>query len=134
MGVLEILEIIIKLFIAGSIVNVWVFNKDDVSRWRGGNADTLEDEFGLYGLSKTTMYIVGTIKVLLAALLIMSILLPIVEWPAAIGMGIMMLGAIYMHISVGDDFIKSAPAGLFLILCFVIIAIPSPADIVDVLL
>ena len=42
--------------------------------------------------------------------------------PAAIGMAILMLGAIAMHIKVGDALMKSAPASAVLVLSLVVAA------------
>jgi len=60
------------------------------------------------------MYAVGTLKVLCAIGLLASIWYPDLVAPSAIGMAVLMLGAIGMHIKVKDPLKKSFPAFSFL--------------------
>ena len=92
------------------ILNVWFnrFNKD--TGYRGGDATNMKEEFEEYGLSETTMYAVGAAKVSLAALLLVGHAEPRVVRPAAIGLAAFMLGAIGMHIKVGDPVKRYLPA------------------------
>jgi hypothetical protein len=113
--------IAIKIVIFISIINVWFFRYGRPTPWRAGKATSMKDEFKAYGLSETMMYLVGGLKVLFAFLLVLSIWYEIFAIPAAAGMGIMMLGAIIMHIKVKDPLKKSFPAFSFLVLSSVII-------------
>jgi hypothetical protein len=113
--------IAIKIFIFVSIINVWFFRFGKPSPWRAGSAASMKDEFKAYGLSETVMYVVGGIKVFFAILLVLSIQFEILAVPAAAGMGIMMLGAIFMHLKVKDPIKKSFPAFSFLVLSALII-------------
>ncbi len=92
------------------ILNVWFkrFNKD--TGYRGGNATNMKEEFEEYGLSTTTMYAVGAAKVSLAGLMIAGLVAPRVSRPASIGLATFMLGAIGMHIKVGDPVKRYLPA------------------------
>jgi len=92
------------------IMNVWFnrFNKD--TGYRGGNATNMKEEFEAYGLSETTMYAVGAAKVSLAGLMLVGIAVPRVTRPASIGLATLMLGAIGMHIKVGDPVKRYLPA------------------------
>ena len=92
------------------ILNVWFnrFNRD--TGYRGGDATNMKEEFEEYGLSETTMYAVGAAKVSLAALLLVGHAEPRVVRPAAIGLAAFMLGAIGMHIKVGDPVKRYLPA------------------------
>ncbi len=120
---MEYVSIILKCIVGLSILNVWLLRKGQSSPWRGGNADSLKQEFQHYGLSETAMNVVGTIKCLLALGLLASIFLPVLEFYSALGIAIMMAGAIGMHLKVGDALKKSFPAFLFLVLSILIILI-----------
>jgi hypothetical protein len=92
------------------ILNVWFnrFNKD--TGYRGGDATNMKEEFEEYGLSETTMYAVGAAKVSLAGLLLAGHAAPRLVRPASIGLAAFMLGAIGMHIKVGDPVKRYLPA------------------------
>lgn len=92
------------------ILNVWTnrFNKD--TGYRGGDATNMKEEFAEYGLSETTMYAVGAAKVSLASLMLAGHAVPRVTRPASIGLALFMLGAIGMHIKVGDSVKRYLPA------------------------
>jgi uncharacterized membrane protein YphA (DoxX/SURF4 family) len=79
------------------------------------------EEFKAYGLPEAMVYVVGFIKVSLAIMLIVGIWKESLVNPAAIGMGLMMLGAIIMHIKIKDTFKQTLPAVIFLILCVLIV-------------
>ncbi len=107
------MKIIGKIGQAGSaiwILNVWFnrFNKD--TGYRGGNATNMKEEFEEYGLSETTMYAVGAAKVSLAGLMLAGLVAPRVTRPASIGLAAFMVGAIGMHIKVGDSVKRYLPA------------------------
>ncbi|AZQ44379.1 DoxX family protein [Nonlabens ponticola] len=113
---LEILEIIFKLIVGLSILNVWLINRNKNSQFRAQDATNMREEFAVYGLSKSMMIIVGTIKCFCAVLLLISIFYPSVEWVGAAGIVLLMAVAISMHFKVGDPIKKSFPAALFLVL------------------
>lgn len=88
--------------------------------WRGGNAQTIMEEFKVYGLSETMCFIVGFLKVILAIFLLAAIWIPVLKQPAAIGLAAFLLGSIVMHFKIKDPLFKSFPAALFLTLCLLI--------------
>ncbi len=92
------------------ILNVWFnrFNKD--TGYRGGDAKNMKEEFEVYGLSENTMYAVGAAKVGLAGLMLAGHAEPRLVRPASAGLAILMLGAISMHIKVGDPVKRYVPA------------------------
>lgn len=114
---MNILVIIAQIIIAFGILNVWLLRFGKPSPWRGGEAQSMEAEFAVYGLSKNIMYGVGFLKVLFAAALLLGIWLPVLTIPAAVGMAVLMLGAVAMHFRAGDPPKKSLPAGSVLVLC-----------------
>lgn len=117
---MDYLIIALKAIVGLSILNVWLvqYNKD--TRWRGGNATTIVEEFEAYGLPVWSVYVAGLIKVVLSLLLIASIWYPALQVPAALGLAAMLTGSILMHFKISDPLIKSFPAALFLVMCLVI--------------
>lgn len=120
---MEYVSIILKLIVGLSILNVWLLRKEQSSQWRGGNASSLKEEFQNYGLSESTMKLVGIVKCLLALGLLVSIFVPVLELYSAMGIALMMAGAIIMHVKIGDAIKKSFPAFLFLAISVVLIFI-----------
>ena len=117
---MEYLEIAIKIIISGSILNVWLLRFGKPSKWRGGQAQSMKEEFAVYGLPMWFMNVIGGLKVILALLLLVSIWMPTLETAAAYGIAVLMLGAVGMHIKVGDPLAKSLPAFSFLILSLMV--------------
>lgn len=58
---------------------------------------------------------------LCAAALIIGVWVPVVVKPAAGLLALLMLGAVAMHIRVGDPPAKSAPAATVLVMCLLVI-------------
>ena len=116
------LDIALKVAIFLTIINVWFFRFNKPTRYRGGDAKSMKEEFEVYGISNAAMYIVGAIKVALATLLLISIWYPELSIPVASGMAIFMLGAIVMHFKANDPSIRSFPA-LTLLICSILIVV-----------
>ena len=117
---MEYLMIALKLIVGLSILNVWLVRTKKSTPWRGGDANNIEEEFMAYGLPVWFMWTIGALKVTLAVLLLISIFYPQVEPIAAFGIAFLMLGAVSMHIKIGDPLKKSFPAFTFLVLSLVI--------------
>ncbi|MDQ3198216.1 MAG: DoxX family protein [Verrucomicrobiota bacterium] len=115
------LRIALQLFVALGVLNVWLLRANNPSAYRGGNARNLHEEFPAYGLPAWSMYLVGAIKILLALALIVGMWFPLLVRPAAIGMGLMMLGAVAMHLKIKDPLHKSLPAAGIAFLCALIV-------------
>ncbi len=114
------LIIVCQIIVGLSILNVWLIQNKKETKWRGGNAKTIIEEFKVYGLSETMCYVVGFLKVTLAILLLIGIWVPVLTQPAALGLAALLLGSIVMHFKIKDPLFKSFPAALFLTLCLVI--------------
>lgn len=117
---MEFLIITLKLIVGLSILNVWLVRLNKSTPWRGGDAANIVEEFKNYGLPIWFMWVIGSLKVILALLLLVSIFYPQVEAIAAYGISILMLGAVSMHIKIGDPLKKSLPAFTFLVISLVI--------------
>jgi len=120
---MEYVIIGIKIFIFVSIINVWFVRFNKSTSWRGGEASSMKEEFKNYGLSETMMYLVGGLKVLSALALLISIWMPVLTFPAAALMALLMAGAISMHIKINDPLRSSFPAFSFLVLSLVLLAV-----------
>lgn len=117
---MENIIIILQVIVGLSILNVWLIQNKKPTRWRGGDATTIIEEFAVYGLPSWSVYVVGALKVILAILLLVGIWYPALRFPAAAGLAILLFGSVAMHIKIGDPLIKSLPAGLFLAMCLII--------------
>lgn len=107
---METITIALQIIIALGIFNVWILRFDKASSWRGGDAKNMKEEFKVYGLPSWFVGVVGFLKVLFALMLIVGLWLPSIVQPAAIGIAVLMLGAIIMHVKVKDPITKSLPA------------------------
>lgn len=120
---METLQIILQVVIALGIFNVWFLRFNQKSAWRGGDATTMKEEFAAYGLPKEFMYLIGFLKVTFAILLLVGIAVPSLVAPAAIGIAILMSGAVAMHLKIGDPPKRSVPSALMLLMCLVVATI-----------
>ena len=111
----KVLSVIVGL----TVINVWLFRSGKSTSYRGGDASNLMEEFEVYGLGDYFMTI-GIIKVSLAVLLLLSIYFNKLKLISSLGIAIMMLVAVYMHFSVGDELVKSMPASVMLASCLII--------------
>ena len=114
MEIQEYIIIALKLIVGLSILKVWLIQPNKPSKWRGGDATTITEEFSVYGLSKTFYYIVFAVKVGLAILLLVSIKYDIFSLYSSIGLAALLGGSIAMHLKVKDALFKSFPAFLFM--------------------
>ncbi len=113
---IEYVVIVLKVIVGLSILNVWLIQPNKATRWRGGNAKTIVEEFEVYGLSKTFCYVIGFLKVGLALLLLASIKFEDVTGYASSGLALLLFGSIIMHIRIKDPLYKSFPAFLLLLM------------------
>lgn len=114
------LLIALKLVVALGILNVWLLRSGKATAYRGKEAKTLREEFAVYGLPSPVFYVIGFLKVSFAIALLVSLWMPSVAQPAAIGMGALMLGAFVMHLKVKDPLSKALPSLAVLAMCLAI--------------
>ena len=112
--------IIIQIIIALGILNVWILRYGKATSWRGGDAQNMKQEFQVYGLPGWSVGVIGVLKLLFAAALIVGIWVPAVVMPAAIGLAVLMLGAVIMHFKVKDPLQRSLPAFTMLVLSLIV--------------
>ena len=116
---MKVLSKILSVVVGLTVINVWLFRSNRSTSYRGGDAASLMEEFQVYGLEDYFL-IIGIIKVSLAIMLLLSLYFKKLSFFASSGIGIMMLVAIYMHVNVGDELIKSMPASVMLASCLII--------------
>jgi uncharacterized membrane protein YphA (DoxX/SURF4 family) len=119
---MEVLVTVLQLLVALGLLNVWLVRFGKPSAWRGAGAASMRDEFAAYGLPPWFMWLVGFLKVTFAVLLIVGIWVPPLTRPVAIGVAILMLGAVLMHFNVRDPLPRSVPALTMLVLSLVVVA------------
>jgi hypothetical protein len=118
---MQLIKLILQVVIALGIFNVWFLRFNQRSAWRGASAANLKAEFAAYGLPTAALYLVGFLKVLCALLLLAAIWIPAAAQPAASLIALLMLGAIAMHVKIGDPIKKSLPAATLLVLSLLVV-------------
>lgn len=117
---METIRLVIQVIIALGIYNVWLVRSGKATDWRGGTSKSLREEFEVYGLPSWAMGTVGFLKLIFATLLLVGIWYAPVVRPAALGMLILMIGAISMHVKVGDPAKRSLPAFTMFVLSAIV--------------
>ena len=116
---MKVLSKILSVVVGLTVINVWLFRSNRSTSYRGGDANNLLEEFQVYGLEDYFL-IIGIVKVSLAIMLLLSLYFKKLSFFASLGIGFMMLVAVYMHVNVGDELIKSMPASVMLASCLII--------------
>ncbi len=117
---MEWIVIACQLAIALGLLNVWLLRTGKPTPWRGGDAKNMREEFAVYGLSPGFMQVIGFLKITLAFSLILGLWVHVVTRPAAIGVAVLMMGAVAMHIKVKDPVSRSLPAFTLLVLSILV--------------
>ena len=118
-SVANFLQVIVGL----GLLNVWLVRSRSNTLYRGGTAGTLRDEFSAYGLPGFVYYPVGALKIGSAIILIAGVWMVLPVRAAAGLVAALMVGALAMHLKVGDPLMKSLPAALMLAMSAAIVAL-----------
>lgn len=113
LSILSALQLIVGL----GLLNVWLVRAGSSTAYRGGDAATLKKEFATYGLPDVLFYIVGVLKVGAGLVLLAGLFIDAPVRAAASVVAVLMLGALAMHVKVGDPPKRSVPAVLMLAMC-----------------
>jgi len=114
---------LLQLIVGLGLFNVWLVRGRSATSYRGGAAQTLQEEFATYGLPGFAFYLVGALKIGAALVLIAGVWIALPVRAAAGLVAALMIGAIAMHFKVGDPLMKSLPAALMLALSAAIVAL-----------
>lgn len=109
-----------QLIVAATVISVWTLRYNQATAWRGGEAESMPEEFQTYGLSDGMLTLTRITKLTLAAMLIAGIWMTDLAAIAAVGMAGLMVVAVAMHVKVGDSIRKSVPALTMLVLCLIV--------------
>ncbi len=112
---------ILQLIVGLGLLNVWLLRPKSTTGYRGGEARSLREEFEVYGLPGFAFYVVGGLKIVAGVVLIAGIWAPLPVRLAAGVVAALMVGALVMHVKVGDPAKKSVPAALMLLLSAAIV-------------
>ncbi|MDG1499041.1 MAG: DoxX family protein [Planctomycetota bacterium] len=113
----------LQVVLALGLLNVWLLRSLKPTRYRGGDSVTLKQEFSAYGLPTWFFYLVGTLKIGSALMLLLGFWFPALIQPAALTILGLMVGALAMHIRVKDPLLRSVPALSMLIMCTVLVTL-----------
>ena len=101
---------VLQLVVGLGLLNVWVVRSRSATAYRGGDATSLREEFAVYGLPASAFPVVGVLKVGAALVLIAGVWLDLPVQVAAAVVAALMVGAIAMHVKVGDPAKRALPA------------------------
>ena len=106
----HLISSILQVIVGLGLLNVWLVRARSATAYRGGEAQSLREEFAVYGLPEWTFYLVGGLKIVAGVLFIVGIWVPgLVRLPAAV-VAALMVGALAMHAKAKDPVSKFLPA------------------------
>lgn len=114
---------VLQLVVGLGLLNVWLLRPTSPTSYRGGEARSLREEFEVYGLPGFAFYVVGGLKIVAGVVLIVGIWAPLPVQLAAGVVAALMVGALVMHVKVGDPAKKSVPAAIMLVLSLAIVVL-----------
>ena len=115
----------LQLIVGLGLLNVWLVRPRSATAYRGGEASSLQEEFAVYGLPSAAFYIVGALKISAAVVLIAGVWTTLPVRIAAGVIAALMVGALGMHLKVGDPVKKAVPAGTMLLLSATIVLLSA---------
>jgi hypothetical protein len=117
---------VLQLIVGLGLLNVWLVRPRSETAYRGGAAASLREEFAVYGLPGFAFPIVGALKVASAIILIVGVWVPrLPVTVAAAVIAALMVGAVAMHLKVGDPAKRSLPAALMLVMSSAIVLLTA---------
>ncbi len=108
---------LLQLAVGLGLLNVWLVRAGSATGYRGGDAKTLREEFRAYGLPDIAFYVVGGLKIGAGVVLVAGVWMDVPVRLAAGVVALLMVGALAMHLKVGDPLKRSLPAALMLLMC-----------------
>ena len=106
---------IIRCGVAVVLLSVWTWRFNRPTLFRTKQAKNMREEFKVYGLSKTTMYLVGFFKICISICFLTGHWVPFLIRPAAVLLaGLMSMAVIYHLKTQRNKLFKALPAYLVL--------------------
>tara|TARA_A100001015_G_C14470455_1_gene511543 strand:+ start:106 stop:489 length:384 start_codon:yes stop_codon:yes gene_type:complete len=107
--------LVFKAFIAIAIIYAWTYSYNKPSKFRGGDAQNMVEEFAVYGFPAWVVTLVRVVKLSLAVSLLLGYAFPVLVKPTALALTFIMLVAVLMHLKIRrDSLFKAIPAYLLL--------------------
>ena len=122
---MDTIQHLLQMIAGLGIINVWLLRYNQGTAYRGGAAADMKAEFANYGLPNWSVYLIGGLKITAALALILGIYFDPLIIPFASLLGLLIVGALLMHLKVKDPFKKSIPALVMLALCIGIIVLAA---------
>jgi hypothetical protein len=107
---MDALQTVLQIIVSLGLLNVWLLRRGKKTPFRGKGADNMRAEFEAYGLPIWFMWLIGALKLGVAASLLAGIWIPALVQPAALVLIVLMLGAFVMHLKVKDPLMAGVPA------------------------
>lgn len=119
----RIVASVLQLIIGIGLLNVWLVRRQASTSYRGGSAQSLQEEFAAYGLPVAMFYVVGALKIVSGIVLIAGVWFRLPVALAAAVVAVLMVGALAMHMKVKDPVVKTVPAVVMLVLCVALLIV-----------
>ena len=117
-----IASFVFKGAISFGIIYAWTIGYNRPSKFRGGNARNMKEEFAVYGFPDWLLPVTRVVKLSLAVCLLFGYFFPIVVKPVAFLLAPIMFVAVMMHLKkYRDPLVKALPA--YLIFSFILFLI-----------
>lgn len=114
----------LQLVVGLGLLNVWLVRAGSATDYRGGESTSLRKEFQAYGLPDLVFYAVGALKIVSALVLVAGLWVSVPVKPAAGTIALLMVGALAMHMKVGDPPMRFLPAATILLMTAGIVLLP----------
>ncbi|NNF29610.1 MAG: DoxX family protein [Gemmatimonadetes bacterium] len=112
LSILSLLQLVVGL----GLLNVWLLRAGSATEYRGRDSKTLKEEFQAYGLPDLAFYVVGALKIGAGIILLAGLWFDLPVRLAGGVVALLMVGALAMHMKVGDPAKRSVPAALMLLM------------------
>jgi hypothetical protein len=132
-GAIAGIVVLCQCFVAWFTVSVWTWRFKMETGFRAMGTTSIPGEFAAYGYPSWFWKVVMVLKLASALALVIGILMPEVAMAGAIGIVVLMTGAVVSHVKVADPPSRSLASGTMLVLsAFVAYAVQTGlAEVVE---
>ena len=104
----------LQVVVAVVLLVTWTVNFNRNTRFRGGDAKSMKQEFEVYGLPTQSVYVVGGLKIVASIGLLVGLAFPSIVPASAAVIVLLMVGAFAMHIKIRDTIERTFPSAAIL--------------------